>query len=229
MCSIFEPGEIITVDESMALWKGMKIPGLMVVVRKLPTALGRENHTTADLTTGIIIFAEIYEGKDRMQQKRWVQQYGVGCATLMRCTLPWHGSGRLILGDSAFASLRSAMALAEVGMYLIGNVKTAHRRYPKARVNSQCMERGQRAYASTTFTAGGVEWRAWASIDMDKQPMSLISTASTGLEGQPRERTVRSVHSDGSYGVRQFTLAQDEVHEIYRGGFNVLDKHNAKR
>ena len=30
--SIFEPGEVMVVDESMALWKGMKMPGLLACV-----------------------------------------------------------------------------------------------------------------------------------------------------------------------------------------------------
>ena len=228
MLAMFSPGEIITVDESMALWKGMKMPGLMVVVRK-PTPVGRENHTTADLETGVIIWVEIYEGKDRMREKEFVTEYGAGCATMLRCTKPWHGSGRLALGDSACASFKTATAMAERGMYFIGNVKTAHRRFPKKWLSSQCKERGQRAFASTEFHVGGDKWRCWASIDMDKQPMSLISTAATNLEGPARERTVRSVHSSGEYSINKFTLEQDEQHSIYRAGFNALDKHNAKR
>ena len=62
------PGPFIIVDESMALWKGRGMPGLMSVPRK-PTPLGRESHTTADGDTGAIIFVEPCEGKDRMAAK----------------------------------------------------------------------------------------------------------------------------------------------------------------
>ena len=51
------PGHTITVDESMGLWKGKGMLGLMVVKRK-PTPVGRESHTTADCDTGTIIFVE---------------------------------------------------------------------------------------------------------------------------------------------------------------------------
>ena len=68
-----------------------------------------------------------------MQQKKWVKEHGAGCATMLRCLEPWHGSGRLALGDSALASLRTAMALAGVGLFFIGNVKKRDRRNSRGR------------------------------------------------------------------------------------------------
>ena len=61
----FKPGWVITVDESMGKWCGKGMPALMTVPRK-PTPIGREAHTTACGETGVIIFYEPYEGKDRM-------------------------------------------------------------------------------------------------------------------------------------------------------------------
>jgi hypothetical protein len=47
------PGHIITVDESMGLWKGKGMLGRLFVHRK-PTSVGRESHTTADCDTGLL-------------------------------------------------------------------------------------------------------------------------------------------------------------------------------
>ena len=53
----FEPGRVLVVDESMALWKGKGMPGKMHVPMK-PTTDGREAHTTADAETGALIFTD---------------------------------------------------------------------------------------------------------------------------------------------------------------------------
>ena len=58
MEAAIEPGPVLTVDESMAGWKGKGMPGLMTVPRK-PTPVGREAHTTADAQTGVIIHYEM--------------------------------------------------------------------------------------------------------------------------------------------------------------------------
>ncbi len=63
------PGNYITVDESMGFWRGKGMPGWLFVKRK-PTPVGRESHTTADWETGAIIFVEPYEGKVRMKEKK---------------------------------------------------------------------------------------------------------------------------------------------------------------
>ena len=42
-----------------------------------------------------------------------------------------HGSGRVIHGDSAFASIACCTALLEHGLYFSGLLKTAHKEFPK--------------------------------------------------------------------------------------------------
>ena len=69
----------------MALWTGKRdkdaatqgegMPGWMFVGRK-PTNRGGESHTTADCDTGCIIFVEPYEGKHRMANKEFVNEWG---------------------------------------------------------------------------------------------------------------------------------------------------------
>ena len=41
----------------------------------------------------------------------------------------WHGTSRVFAADSWFASVKTAEALAEKGLYFIGDVKTATRRF----------------------------------------------------------------------------------------------------
>ena len=58
-------------------------------------------------------------------------QVRAGTAIALRLTAPWVHSGRIIILDSGFASLKAPKALAEVGLHMIGNVKTAHSDFPK--------------------------------------------------------------------------------------------------
>jgi hypothetical protein len=66
-----------------------------------------------------------------MQDKEFVSGYGAKPAKAMRCVKPRLGSGRCVILDSGFASLKCVKGMAEHGMFAIGNVKTAHNGFPK--------------------------------------------------------------------------------------------------
>ena len=225
----FIPGAEVTVDESMAEWLGKAMPGLMHVPRK-PTDTGREGHTTACVESGLLIFYEIYEGKEKMEDKEYVREWGKNPAKAMRCVKNWFHSGRLVLVDSGFASVELAQGLAENGLFMIGNVKTAHAGFPKAWLNGQVTQRGDRAIASADLPLqDGSMVSLLAAADKDKQPMSLLGTAGTSGEGASKIRKFTTIRADGTYFVREASLHQMHIHERYRAGFNALDKHNAYR
>jgi hypothetical protein len=123
------PGPLLTADDSMGLWTGKRdkdaptqgegVPGWMFVGRK-PTNRGRESHTTADCDTGCIVFVEPYEGKHRMANKEFVDEGGKNLSKCSRCVKPWFGSGRCVIADAGFASIKCAEGLAEHGLYMIG-------------------------------------------------------------------------------------------------------------
>ena len=141
MAATLIPGPIICVDESMGLWVGRRnkegavnrlgMPGWQFVGRK-PTNKGREMFTTACCDTGIVIFVELHEGAVRMSRKEFVAEWGKNPSKAMRCVKPWFGSGRLVIIDSGFASVKCAHGMAEHGMYVVGNVKSASAGFPKA-------------------------------------------------------------------------------------------------
>ncbi len=124
--------------------------GLAFVKRK-PTPVGRESHTTADCESGAIFFVDPYEGKLRMQENDFVAACGANPAKALRCVKPWFGSGRCVIFDSGFASLKCVKGMAEHGMFCIGNVKSAHTGFPKTWLKENAQVRGQRSCASTTF------------------------------------------------------------------------------
>jgi len=55
-----------------------------------------------------------------------------GTAVLQRLVGPWAGSDRSRCADSYYSSVGAALALKGMDLRLIGVVKTAHRRFPKA-------------------------------------------------------------------------------------------------
>ncbi len=68
-----------------------------------------------------------------------------------------------------------------------------------------------------------------ASIDMDKQPVSLLETSRTSKPGVTITRKFTKIRSDSTYNGHEATMEQDEIHESYRKNFNTLDKHNVVR
>jgi hypothetical protein len=118
---------LILIDESMILWLGRGMPGLMVVPRK-PTPVGTEVHTACCAMSGIMVWLEVYEGKQAMREKKYVELYPASIALTLRMTEPWFGTGRVVLADSWFGSAACAIALFKYGLFSVMNVKTAHNR-----------------------------------------------------------------------------------------------------
>ena len=238
MAKVLHPGPKIVVDESMGLWKGKRdnegrnnggMPGWMFVARK-PTNCGRESHTTADCDTGCCIFVEIYEGAARMKDKEFVKDFGKAPAKALRCVKPWFNTGRLVILDAGFASVKCAQGMAEHGLFMIGNVKTGHAAFPKKWLLSQVNKRHDRASATTSIpTSDGHVWSLLAAVDMDKQPMALLGTAGTTTMGEAMVRRYTTTRADGLQGFIDRTLEQWHIHAVYRKNFNVIDMHNAKR
>ena len=65
------------------------------------------------IETGIILHLEIKEAADIMAKKAYCDRYSKSVALVLRLTEMLHGSGRVIHGDSAFASVACCTALLE--------------------------------------------------------------------------------------------------------------------
>lgn len=66
-----------------------------------------------------------------MASKEYVEEYTkAGTAVVLRLTQPWHGSGQAINGDTAFASVTTAMVCRDKGLHFTRLVKTATQIFP---------------------------------------------------------------------------------------------------
>ena len=61
-------------------------------------------------------------------------------SSTLRILEQWFSSGRLVVGDSWFSSVRMCMELMKRGLYFTGIVKTAHREYPKIHFQTKAFD-----------------------------------------------------------------------------------------
>ena len=175
-------GDHLTVDESMvkAFHRGLK--GKMKIIRK-PRPIGNEFKNLCDARSYIVLNMELYEGKEYMKSKENVKEYGATCATTLRLTKPWKGTGRVVIGDSWFGSINTTTALMkENGLYAIMIVKTAHKKYPRFLLKENDPARGE--WNSATSNIDGIPLLAVCFKDL--QVKQFISSCSTSLPGEPR-------------------------------------------
>jgi hypothetical protein len=135
---------------------------------------------------GICLQLEICEGKDAMQKKAY-GEHPSGAASVLRLVAPWKGSGRTVLGDSAFASVYACWALFTIHrLYFIGPVKTATALFPVQYIAAlPTTTRGSHVTLTATYKDVNLLAMAWD----DHTRKSLVGTAGTSLPATPAERT----------------------------------------
>ena len=119
---------------------------------------------------------EIQEGAEIMCTREYVADYKLaGTAQVLRLTKPWHGSGRAISADSAFASVTTALACRKHGLHFTGLVKTAMKFYPKGYTDEvEFAELGDDITLTTTIDGHNIMAHAWG----DKVRKCFVSTHS---------------------------------------------------
>jgi hypothetical protein len=78
--------------------------------------LGWMLKTCARATVGIVVRMELAECKDSMRDKKWDNDFGATCACTLRLVEPWFNSGRVIIADAWFGSVKCALELFKHGM-----------------------------------------------------------------------------------------------------------------
>ena len=99
------------------------------IIRK-PKGVGTEVKCLADGVVGIMLQMEICEGKDAEAEKEW-SYLPAGTAQTLRLSEFWHGSQRIVVGDSAFSSVTTAIECQKKGLFYSSIVKTASKEFPK--------------------------------------------------------------------------------------------------
>ena len=110
-----------------------------------------------------------------MKDKEHVTEYRATTATTLRLTNYWKNTGRIVVGDSSFGSVKTAVQLMHKGLYSNLLVKTAHKNYPRAQLGEIALERGE--WNSATAEVEDVDLLAVKFMDL--QEKQFVSTCST--------------------------------------------------
>ena len=245
------PGAVLNPGESMIQWLGKHMPGFMSVGRK-PTDKGAEVHTVCCGKSGCMVGGELFEGKERMGGKEFCDQYQKSTALTLRLVKPWFGTGKIVVADSWFGSVQTALALYDNGLYATLNVKTAHKGFPKRELfdliwsNKEKLskkeqkalgkflkdggKRGEHAGFVRIFDVkNGNRIQLLAAGHNAKQPMLLISTYGDLLPGEPQKKRWYTFDAAGEKIWHAHETLQPRVHEFYRTYFHLVDDHNQLR
>ena len=107
------------------------LSGKMKIQRK-PRPIGVEIKGLADGKTKIILNIEKHEAKEKMQNKDFVNELGATTACSLRLTKPYWGTGRTVIADAWFGSVKCAIQLRNRGLYSIMVVKNNSMYFPNS-------------------------------------------------------------------------------------------------
>ena len=107
-----------------------------------------------------------------MAKNEHVKKYCATCETTLQLTKP---SGRIVVADSWFSSVKMAIALLNVGVYSDMQVKITHLRYPRDLLDTHMLQKGE--WVAYTAEIDGVPLMAVNFHDIImKQFISICST-----------------------------------------------------
>ena len=210
--SAVSPGLYVCIDESMIKAFHHDLPGKIKIKRK-PRPIGNEIKDLSDASSMIVVHMELYEGKGPMASKEYVPEFGATCATTLRLVRSIAASGRIVIGDSWFGSVKTAVQLRKQGLFAIMLVKTNHALYPKELLDSHQLSRGK--WVGYTKEVDGVKVMAVGFQDLKKK--HFIATCESVVAGNP---CVTKHHGD---------VPRPKVAETYLRHADSIDKHNSFR
>lgn len=247
MQDVLTPGKFLTVDEIMSRWLGLEsqhaaegLPHATKIARK-PEGIGAEMKAVADGETGCIIGVEMMEGRARMATRPFAQEYQAGTATVLRLCWPWRGSGRIVIADSAFASVKTLIAVKNLlGLFFMGAVKTAHTLYPRAYFTAWSQQEHARgSWITLRSSHKGPDPKAIDSFPMyavgwhDKKVKQIICNCGTTTRSEtdslrPRHCRVE-VNNEFQTEIRTLAVPRPVAIEMFFRHFSAIDVHDHYR
>jgi len=183
-----------------------------------------------------MVAMELMAPKEEMRGRMYAGQFGAGTSLLLRLSTNLRGTGRIVVADSAFASVKSACALkTHMGLYFLGLVKTAHRMFPKKYLQTvEIPERGGHVVLTTKIL--GVELRAvtWNDGKKDKKTgdiihKSFVASCGTTLAGVGHRKRRWTIDDNGRANLYFKTIPRPQLVEDFFEGAQQIDVHNHLR
>ena len=145
----------------------------------------------------------------------------------------WGNTDRLVVADSYYASVESALKLKSMGLRFIGVVKTAIKGYPMQYLKDVPLleSKGSRLGVLTNDEPSNTQLCAFVWLDRERR--YFISTSSSLAEGAPcrriRYRQEDDVESNAEPIRKEITIKQPKAVEEYYLGNDKIDQHNRIR
>lgn len=146
---------------------------------------GIELKSSADGTVGVCMTLEIQEGKRPMAEKDFAA-LGASTAWTLRLCHPFIKNGSVVCGDSAFASVATAIEVKKGGGDFLGIVKTASSGFPKKAIRDHLEGKPRGSSVAYIATASGVKLLAMGWKDSTTK--YLISTILNVTPGTPHQK-----------------------------------------
>eukprot|EP00960_Hanusia_phi_P003431 101083-Hanusia_phi.AAC.1 len=150
----------------------------------------------------------------------------------MRLAHNYLDKGHVVYGDSAFASVSTAITLLSRKTFFTGLVKQCHSGFPKRYLNQEAwdvMDPGPSRQDTDSFTECRDRWsefhHLWRECTKENPPR-LVSTWNTTQEATPRVRIISQTGQTEKY---TFTVPRTEMIKSYFTAASVIDVHNHLR
>ena len=210
-------------------------------IQRKPEPLGTEFKCVVDGFSGVMLWMEVQEGKERMRQKEFSSLGGTAACTLrgVKATrdfknLPVDECSveepiRCFYGDSWFGSVKAISNIAKAGHHAVMMIKTSHSRTPKKWLERTMSDmpggtwivmEGQDEKENVPLICIGYKYNK-------KKTLVFLTTRGAGstTKGEPYE--ARFPDKYGNLCVRH--IARPQVISLYFKYSNVVDIHNQSR
>ncbi len=228
--AVVTPGPGLCVDECMCKWRGKDdrfSDGMRHVTKILrkPESIGAEIEGVCCTTCGIMLHIEMVDSK-HAPAKQFDHKNLKGTAIMQRVCNHFRGSGRTVYADSAFASVHAAYCLwQQQGLYLMGPVKTATKKFPKKYLN----EHEYRFQGDSVFLQADVGGcTVFATGWKDSRIKHIVSTCGTSLAGAPHHKKVWTNNGITST-IHGKEIQRDATCAEYFSNCGAIDLHNRFR
>ena len=226
-------GVVLCVDESFSWWDGadagIRVEGMPHVtkLKEKPRGIGLMIKNVCESETMLTI--ELVADKDEMARREFTVELGSGTAYLLRLTKSQWGSGRIVVADSAFASVKSAVELKRKGLYFIGHVKTAHRKCPKKFMKErEYRRRGDHCVATSTVDGVPLRCVAWHEEKRKKNkitPKVYVGSCGATFPGRPHMKVRHK--KVGARSIRyEVPVPRPQMIATYHEHCGKIDDHN---
>jgi hypothetical protein len=229
--TVYEPGSLLVVDDSMIGWTGAATIHMTCLPNK-PTSRGVCLKILADGNTRVMLAIDFVECATKQAQKQYADE-GKAAAVILGLTEHWHNQmPRTILMDSWFASMPTVVSLLKRGFHSIGNVKTQTKYFRKKELWADAIqgkgahERNDHAYRQLSLSVNCKQARFVGAFHMAKRQMTLLSTAGSSKEAPVAKCRRVYMTEDGDLVQWQGRLQRPDIHALYWTYFNAIDFNN---